>query len=137
MADDEPAILVFHTSTSPVTHSMTVSLSASISQGPAWNRLVIYSRFGMEAKLSEASDGRLVRLPLSERAPTAFSLFLHLSISIPISISHTHTRAHTRLAATLSTRILCCMVPVICQVPGPCSPAPRNMRPKRRPNIRR
>ncbi len=92
MADDEPAIiLVFHTSTSPVTHSMTVSLSASISQGPAWNRLVIYSRFGMEAKLSEASDGRLVRLPLSERAPTAFSI----SPSLFLSLSLTHTRART------------------------------------------
>lgn len=137
MADDEPAILVFHTSTSPVTHSMTVSLSASISQGPAWNRLVIYSRFGMEAKLAEASDGRLVRLPLSEGAPTAFSLFLHLSISIPISLSLSHTRAHTRLVATLSTRILCCMVPAICRVAGPCSRPAQDTRPKRRPNIKR
>jgi hypothetical protein len=93
VADDEPAILVFHTSTSPVTHSMTVSLSASISQGPAWNRLVIYSRFGMEAKLAEASDGRLVRLPLSEGAPTAsFSPSLYLYSYL--SLTHTHARTH-------------------------------------------
>ncbi len=80
----------------------------------------------MEAKLAEASDGRLVRIRRRTPSGHAPAIFF---------LSHTYT--HILVPNAHSTRIPCCTVPVTFPVADRCSlPAP-NMRLKHRPNIKR